>query len=354
MNFIRQRIKCLIMNITLVANIINTSVINKQRVQSQKNVFKQNSPSHHNISRSLATDTVSFSGKTDIINPLWKTFCKEVEQNYKNKTINTVISENFSKKENKLGEGFEKIVFKISKIDDYVGAFLKESKTPENAPFVGIKDPLPKFYFGQPLGGNDKYIIMKRIYGSQHSIDDWWHKFSGVSLYDRMLNQNDAKIFLEKIKKIKDFPMESYIDLAKQVKYLTDNNIKMDGGNPNNLMVDNIHKKFQIIDLLNNVPMYNSIKPKLNSTLDMVNVLVDALFQSEYLKVLSKNDAEELKSATKIVIEKCKIAGDKEHLSNDPKIVEQFYTIGQQFVESAGQPSPNFLEYYRRFQDIYK
>ena len=93
---------------------------------------------------------------------------------------------------------------------------------------------------------------MKRIPSITYEIKDWTAKFLGLINNNQKITEVDAKFFLSQIENIEKFPIEAYVDLVKQIKYLNDKKIKVDMFNPNNLAVDN--KKFIYFDLFDEDP----------------------------------------------------------------------------------------------------
>ena len=86
---------------------------------------------------------------------------------------------------------------------------------------------------------------MRKIYGSSHGINDWTNKYFGLIDNGVKINESDAKDFLSQIENIDNFPSDAYVDLASQIKYLSDKRIKIDMFNPGNLIIDNENKKLK-------------------------------------------------------------------------------------------------------------
>lgn len=301
----------------------------------------------------LYKDVVSFSGRN--INPLWNDFYSQFKKTFPDKKLEDFAYELVSIEKNKLGEGAKKKVYSIDGINDYVIAFLKSKKADKNAEFHPYKDPFPEFNFSQPIGGNNaNFIIMRRIFGTTYGIKDWTAKFLGVNYSNKKIPESDAKFFLSQIENIESFPIESYIDLAKQFKYLNDKKIKVDMFNPNNLAVDNKNKKFTYFDLFDEDPaMFSPIKPQTNCIQDMINLLTDSLLHSEYLDALSQNDKLKLMTKTRNIAEKCHIAGRKVGLCEDNSISYQTFTLVQNVQIKRHGKSPDYLECYKKFLEAY-
>ena len=195
---------------------------------------------------------------------------------------------------------------------------------------------------------------MRKIPGAIYGIKDWTAKFFGVNYSSKKNSESDAKVFLAQIENIESFPLESYIDLAKQFKYLNDKKIKVDMFNPNNLAVDNKNKKFTYFDLFDEDPaIFSPIKPETNCIQDMTNLLTDALLHSEYLEALSQNDKLKLMSKTRNIAKKSHIAGRKVGLCEDNSISYQTFALVQSELIKRHGKSPNYLECYKKFWEIY-
>lgn len=306
----------------------------------------------HNL-KPLVRDTVSFTGKS--INPLWNDFYTKFKKAFPNKKLEDIANELVSIEKNKLGEGKKKRVYSINGVNDYVIAFLKEKKADKSAKFKPYADPFPEFNFSQPVGGNNaNFLIMKRIPGTTHGLNEWTAKFLGVVFDNKKITQKDAKVFLSQIENIEKFPIEAYEDLARQVKYLNDKKIKIDMFNPNNLAVDSKNKKFTYFDLFDESPeMFAPIKPQTNCIQDMINLLADSLLHSEYINALSESDKSKLILKTKSIAEKCNIAGRNIGLCEDSSISYQTFELVQNSLIKRRGKSPDYLDCYRKFLDIY-
>lgn len=303
--------------------------------------------------RTLNCDTVSFAGKS--INPLWDDFMAQYRQNYPKQRLEDTVYNMTSIKDNKLGEGKKKIVYSIDGIDDYVVARLKSKEEKRNEPFVGYRDPFPDQNFSQPIGGNNaNFIIMRKIKGRTHGLKEWTARFIGF-INDKIgINESDAKLFLSELEDIEQFPIYSYVDLARQVKYLNDRRLKMDMFNPNNILIDKKTKKISYFDLFDVDPStFYPIKPETNCTQDMINILTDALLHAEYLAVLSDEDKSKLMTTTRNIAQKCHIAGKLVGLNNDSSISYQTFRIVQDSLTRKRGYSPDYVGLYEKYLKIY-
>ncbi len=337
-----------IQNIT-IASIFNHKVANKQIIRNNNiSYIKLRYPAV------LSADTVSFSGKS--INPLWDDFMKQYNGVYKNKRLEDILNLMISKNENKLGEGQKKKVYSIDGINDYVVAFLKDKKLKTNTAFVAYKDPFPGFNFSQPVGGNNSnIIIMKKIPGTTYGLKDWSSKFTSCALNNEKITLNDAKTFLTQLENVEKLPLDSYIDLAKQVKFLNDKKLKIDMFNPNNILIDMNTNKITYFDLFDVDPSkFYTIKPEINCIQDMVSILTDSLLHAQYLKVLPNEDKLKLNLITRSIANKCDIAGKKVGLCDDKSITYKTFRLVQDSLTKRCGYSPDYVGMYEKYLKAYQ
>ena len=300
----------------------------------------------------LQSDVVSFSSKKE--NPMWIDFQSQVKSVYPDKTPTEVALDAVKKQENKLGEGVKKIVYSIDGINDYVVAFYKNRVENNDSPLVGVKDAFPNYNFSQDVATNNANIsVMKKIKGNIHSIPDWTSKYQGLVYRGKQITEEDAKVFLSGILDVADLPLGSYVDFAKQVKYLNDLRIKIDLFNPNNIIVDTQGEKISYFDLFEKPEIFHPLGSELNGVQDMINILSDALLHGEYAKVLSENDKNLLMSTTKRIAEKCTIAGKIVGLNADPNIAYRTYEFLQDRLHKKDGRNTKYLELYSQFQEMY-
>lgn len=295
----------------------------------------------------LAGDEVCIKGS------YWSDFINKFQQVYKGISLEQEAYNMTSKEENKLGEGAKKIVYSIDGIDDYVIARLKKTDESKGTEFVESMNPYTKYNFSQPVAQNNEFMIMRKIKGTPHSLSDWTIQFRSVVYDNKSISNKDARGFLAQMERIAEFPIESYIDLANQVKYLNDKNIKIDMFNPNNILVDDESKKFTYFDLFEKPENFYFLKPNVNCVQDMINILTDALLHSEYIDSLGDEDAEKLKEATVKVIDKCNMAGKTVGLCDDSSVAERTYKYVQNNLIKRQGRNPKYMECYTRFKHIY-
>lgn len=254
-----------------------------------KNIQTQTANRPYNKLNTLNCDTVSFSGnkqKTSLADD----FLEKFAQNYPDMDLEDALYEFSSKEENKLGQGAKKTVYSIDKIDDYVVAKLIKPDEKFGNEFVKCDNPYPEYNFSLPVMRNSNFMIMKKLNGEPYGMDDWTAKYRNVVRNNGTIPAKDAKGFLDKITELEKFPLSSFVDFANQAKYLSDNGIKIDFFNPNNVMVDNANKKIQYFDFFDDPSKFLFLKPEINCTQDIICILCDALLHDECMKALNDND----------------------------------------------------------------
>ena len=299
-------------------------------------------------------DFVSFSSRVSET-LMWDDFCEKLHQVYPNKKIEEVAQDAITRPENILGEGVKKIVYSIDGIDDYVVAEYKQRPVNTTNPLVPIKDPFVGYNFSQEIATNNAHIgIMKKINGNVHSINNWTSKYQGLVYRNEPITKEDAELFLAKLQQIEALPLDSFIDFAKQVKYLTDRRIKIDLFNPNNIIVDTVSKKISHFDLFEKPEIFHPLGRELNGIQDMINILADALLHGEYYNALDENNKQVLLETTKSIAKKCKHAGEIVGLSNDPNIAYRTYEFLQDKLHKKDGRNTKYLELYKKFQELYQ
>lgn len=324
-----------------------SSIYNKSSITGARNAsFRYN-----NIYNTLQYDTVSF-GAISNKHTQFQDFRKAAEKAYPNTPLNQILY-NALTDENRIGEGTKKVVYSIPNIDNYVVGFLKKAQSDNKAPIEGYDNPFPEQNFGQAIAGNNAdLIVMQKLDGASFSIPDWTFHFKNLVYQNEPITQKEAQIFLSQARKIEQLPIEAYVYLAEQIKYLSDKGIKIDSINPNNVLVDYDSKKLRYIDLFEDPSKFEAINPK-NSTHDMINLLTDSLLHAEYIAALDDTDADELKAITKSIIKKCKKAGKIAGLSSSSSPAIEMMSLIQNNLMKKFNRNPNYLKCYAKFCALY-
>ncbi len=312
-----------------------------------KNIHPQNPPVKINIQ-----DTISFSCSQKKTSKA-ADFLKKFEQNYPDMDLNDAAYEFTSKEENKLGQGAKKVVYSIDGINDFVIARLLTPDKNLGSEFIECENPYPKYNFSLPILQNSNFMIMEKLNGQPYGMDNWQTKYVGYIKNGSAIPAQDAKSFLDKMIELEKLPLNSFVDFASQVKYLSEHGIKIDFFNPNNIMIDFVNKKIQYFDFFEDPSKFLFLKPDLNCTQDLICVLCDALLHDECMKALDDKDKTKLCEVTRSIIRKCQIAGKIAGLSDDKTITEKTYSFVQNSLMKKGLGDKKYMQCYKKFESRY-
>ena len=250
--------------------------------------------------------------------------------------------------DNFLGAGANSLVYSFS--DPVLSKWaLKVDKEPfSNEKGFVIRKSRDDFYgmnMGQEIARiGDRYRILKKIEGVPHSLLDWSPKIN----VGEKPSYIESVEFLNSIKKISDFPQSSFDDYAKQLKLLTEKGYKQDSINPNNIIVDYDEKKLHIID------SYKVPHPShANSRVDLINVLLDFAFFSQFHEALSDEEKDELVNASKIIILKSNLASKKMGIDQDEKTYLTYLTdVDKWFGPAIKDTGGDYRDRYAKLKEI--
>jgi len=261
-------------------------------------------------------------------------------------------------KNNIVGEGASKYVFKIDGADDYLLALIKKEYNPKSAPtqFTACDIPLPEYNFGQALLDNGKgLMVMKKSNGVPHSLSRWVVCCARVCGNHGPMRREDARKALYKIREIANMPMEAFNHFTRQVKYLGENSLPLDTVNPNNVLVDKKNQRLNMIDVLDGPKYLQQLPKPMNGVRNIEAVLLDSILHCEYLKVLSPKEQNIMKDASRIVIAKCQKAARNVGLINDQNNVQKYFEL---LIENTrgfkSEIRSKFLRNYLTFTALYK
>lgn len=310
------------------------------------------------INNQLQFNNPNFASKTSI--PDFSTFKRNYHQRYREIPIDRTLHRITSRKENIIGKGSSKTVFKIQNLQDFVVALIPSEikKIP-----VRIKKLHPlrrmnkmnfKFNFGQPIAcdNNGTYILMKAR-GKSHSLDNWNKRLEGIVLGDKPVTNQEAEEFLKETRMISGFSQSAYDNFAEQLVYLNEQDIKIDMINANNLLVDKKRQHFTPIDIDYNSKNYRKLKRPLNTVNDMINILLDAVLHRYIYKQLDESSQKELFDFSNLIIKKCCIAGQKYGLLSDDSNVKYVYRFMDKVVAWRKKQDLQMLKSYNEFAKMY-
>lgn len=281
----------------------------------------------------------------------YKDAMQKLKKIYGTEDANTLITEITSKQGNFIGEGLTKKVYSIDGVEDYVLAVLKKSDAKAvTEPFAESNTILSKFNFGQAVAeSKGKAMILGKVNGTVCSLPSWIEHLIGTNGLPKEITTKDAEIVLQKIKEISDFPQSSFEHFAAEFKYLSDNKIRMDVINPNNVLVDALKKRINLIDVLDQKERFSYLQTAYNSERDMIALLLDSIFHTKYIENLPHESRLSFMDYSKTIIKKCKLAAESIGLSGNPAVTREHMLST---VKSSGNNI--FIDGYDKFVSLYK
>jgi len=323
---------------------------------SDKPDFLQNNSSKKNLNLSL----IYFTGKQNlpVKNKMYDIFMKKYKETFGTLPLENVITDTI-KSGKLIGCGRFKKVYEIPDMPEYlVGYLYRSNSTEPMTKVVPFSDKLSEYNFGQPIAGNNKAIIMKKLDGVPCGIEDY-PSVAHFIAENRYVTREMALQYLSKLRLMKNFPQSAYNELAEQTKYIADKGYFLDFINPNNMLIDTKNQRFHHIDLssqdekslLINEILKASRKYNGQSGLyDIVHLILDAKFQSYYLDQLLPAERQETVNITKSILKKCMQAASEvkiykeDNLTTD--VINNFPLFNRNF------PVSRYAEFKEEYKDI--
>jgi len=338
-------------NIQKMKNDNNVNVVKKDGAKLktlEKDVFQKGEA----VSNKTVTNPIKPT-KTPIKTPQfgYDDAINKLKKVYGTDDVATIVKAVTANEKNLIGEGCSKKVYKMDGIEDYVLAVKKgENAGPMPEKFAPRKLNLPKFNFGEAITeyDNASVCILGKVNGESHSIPDWIEYHSRPDGLTKEITEKEAKTALSKLSEIAKFPQSSFDYLADEFKYLSENKIRMDVINPNNVLCDSKNKRISLIDVLDAPKDFENVQGPLNGPSDMIAVMLDSLSHVKYLDKLNEQDKKAFMNSSREIIKKCKIAanntgfeGSADFTRNTFKLVSKWFTF-------------DTLERYDSFVNLYK
>lgn len=214
------------------------------------------------------------------------------------------------KPENFIGKGANSKVYKFINplLDKWV---LKECKVPFAQECKLLFEPSQDAFYGYNMGqeiakAGNKYIVLKKIEGIEHSIPNWTDKITHAG----EITTEEARQFVNSLSKIQEFPQAAFDQYASDLKMLQDKGYKQDSINPNNLLIDYDKKIIHIIDFTK-----ADHSKQVNSRMDLIMPLLDFSLFKNFHDKLNSEEQKQLIDYSKTIIEKCNKASKKANLS---------------------------------------
>ena len=255
---------------------------------------------------------------------------------------------------NMIGQGHAKKVYKIPNSPDFVLATIKQTFDSNGTflPFVLKQDLFNGANYGQVVAESPSgLIIMKRVPGHEYGVSDWFNKLLSFINDHNTLSPSDAFIFYKQVKNAASHPINSYKCLALQLKALAEQYIRIDSGNPNNLIIDRKRHSFCIIDFDNPQEFKADqieYSKSINGVLDMPCLLLDVNLHTEWLALLAQKWQKDYIYQSKILIKKCYDAAIAVGLNTSPDC-----TISYIMKLATVVPNWNCWQQYLKFAELY-
>ncbi len=204
--------------------------------------------------------------------------------------------------ENLIGTGADSKVFKFSDpiLDNWVIKVNVKHGGLNNSQYYGLTQVDDEFLglnMGQAVGEIGPHIqILKKIDGIPHSLKDW----SAHKAANAPITPTQAGDFLVSLKRIAQFPQETFDEYARRLKLLEDKGYKADSFNPNNYLVDYKSKQIYIIDAYKYEPDAHQ-----NSRFDLICPLLDYPNFTKYYDAMSPHQQREFASCAHTIAAKC-------------------------------------------------
>lgn len=216
--------------------------------------------------------------------------------------------------ENYIGKGSFAKVYNVPGMDNYVlrvehGA---TKEVFEGCPIVKVADEFPDDNFGQKVADNFHGVtILKKVYGQPLGFDNPQEKDDPAKFLPV-----HARLVLAQIKEISAYPLDSYENLARKIKKINQSKILMlDFANSNNILVDNINKEFNLLDLSERTQV-KELQDIVHDKTELVSLLTNACFHIGVFERLTSDEQKSLNEHTAIVIAKCRQAAANMGLTN--------------------------------------
>ena len=282
--------------------------------------------------------------------PPFESFISQIKNSYPHERIMNVIL-NSAVSENFLGSGRCAKVYEIPNVKDFVVRILHNTE-PESILKHEIKmvqDEFPNHNFGQKIADNGNGVtILKRVLGSAQG-------FPNPRDNDKMFLVDHARAVLNQIAEMSKFPQESFDNFALTVKEVNKSSkYIMDSLNPNNLLIDNENKRFNIVDLSERGKFKGLLGCKQDAG-DMLSLLLNIPFHRKVYDTLPTEEEKELlvKSSKKI-INKVYRAAVSTKLEKSNKNGKERLAIMNDYCLENFKMDFMFLKRYEGFRALYQ
>lgn len=322
----------------------------KRQKYSSKNNNQNNKDSIKNISYfPVCYNDISFGKSLN-----YKDFLISMRKVYKNKSLKNVILSTINDEKNYIGSGFSANAYDIPGIPDYIIRIERNKFTPQNFIHSAIKEEKQNVLapnFGQYIATNEQgFYINKKVIGESHSLPNWSNTIQKIQAGEE-IKHRDAKLFLNKLENLSEFPQTSFDEIAKNINLLNKyTKSEIDIINPNNLIIDNKTKHIGIIDLWYRHIDNGSHEPY-NGTDSLINLMLDPFIHKKVYNKLSNSDKDKFIEYSTRIIDKVLDAGKNNGLSRTKNNAMQIY---KDFDNTRSKPFavPAYNDFLEMYSDI--
>ena len=322
----------------------------KRQKYSSKNNNQNDTDSIKNISYfPVCYNYISFGKSLN-----YKDFLISMRKIYKNKSLKNVILSTINNEKNYIGSGFSANAYDIPGIPDYIIRIERKSFTPQNFIHSAIKEEKQNELapnFGQYIATNGQgFYINKKVIGESHSLPNWSNTIQKIQAGEG-IKHRDAKLFLNKLENLSEFPQTSFDEIAKNINLLNKyTKSEIDIINPNNLIIDNKTKHIGIIDLWYRHIDNGSHEPY-NGTDSLINLMLDPFIHKKVYNKLSNSDKDKFIEYSTRIIDKVLEAGKNNGLSRTKNNAMQIY---KDFDNTRSKPFavPAYNDFLEMYSDI--
>lgn len=257
-----------------------------------------------------------------------------IENHFLNNKLVKTILQKFITQENCIGEGGSGNVFKIPQIQDYVIKIMNRASKIDfvNETIINTKDIAPTKNFGQPIAKSISGFIeiLKPVIGENNTIPNYIQKNINPSL----ITDADTKMFLKKMNIKASFPLQSYIQMCEDVKYINLNleDFKFDHFNCSNLLIDNVRQRFNIIDLAKNQELpklFKLYKPGYDA---IISMLLDHELHNHIIQRVATESQNDLIRAGNQIIDKVTKAAEITGLETSNFPLPKIYSLLDEYI----------------------
>jgi len=203
-----------------------------------------------------------------------------------------------------------------------------------------VEDEFSGANMGQEIGKIGPFIkILKKIDGVPHSLKDW----SVHRAADAPITAEQAGDFLGSLRKIAEFPQESFDEYARRLKLLDEKGYKADSFNPNNYMVDYKSKQLYIIDAYK-----YDVDAHMNSRFDLIVPLLDYPNYEKYHSAMNPTQQKEFVRLSKTIAEKCTLGA--QNAGVNPK--ESTFVEFVQRIDTRENTANCYSQRYQKMKEI--